>query len=99
MAMDKVNGCGACSGFFAWLRPPHHEFFIKECTLHDELYNLGGSAEDRRKADIRLFQDMVARSSTYFTGRKPSSHMRRDLLCYLSYYAVRAFGRSQFNYK
>ena len=102
MAMEKqskVNGCGACSGFFAWLRPPHHEFFVKECTLHDELYNLGGSAEDRHKADIRLFQDMVARSSAYFKGRKPSSQMWFVLLSYLYYLAVRAFGRSQFNYK
>ena len=42
---------------------------------------------------------MVARSSSYFKGRKPSSQLWFVLLSYLYYLAVRAFGRSQFNYK
>lgn len=98
MADNKTNGCGACSGFLAWIRPPHHRFFVKECTLHDELYNFGGSEDDRRKADIRLFQDMVRRSTDYFQGRKAGSQLWFITLAYLYYKAVRLFGGWQFNY-
>ena len=62
MTDNKVNGCGACSGWLKWIRPPHHEFFKTECALHDELYNMGGTEKDRQKADFSLFQDMVAHS-------------------------------------
>ena len=99
MATDnKTNGCGACSGWLRWIRPPHYEFFRTECTLHDELYNHGGSEEDRAKADFRLYQDMVRRSLDYFHGRKAGSQTWFIVLSYLYYLAVRAFGKRQFNY-
>lgn len=100
MATDnKVNGCGACSGFLGWLKPPHHEFFQHECALHDELYNMGGNEQDRLKADFALYQDMVAHSLDYFKGRKAGSQTWFVVLSYLYYKAVRLFGKSQFNYK
>lgn len=99
MTDNKTNGCGACSGFLRWLRPPHHEFFQQECLLHDELYNMGGTEADRRKADYSLFWDMVQRSCDYFKGRKAGSQTWFIILAYAYYKAVRIFGKSQFNYK
>ena len=100
MATDnKINGCGACSGFLRWLKPPHYEFFQKECVQHDVRYNIGGTEQDRQQADFVLFQDMVGRSIDYFKGRKAGSQTWFIVLSYLYYKAVRLFGKSQFNYK
>ncbi len=96
--MKKINGCGACSGWLSWIRPPHHRFFYKQCVLHDELYNVGGTEEDRKRADLRLFRDMIQHSVLYFEDRV-SSQMWFLLLAYCYYKAVRLFGRSQFNYR
>lgn len=93
------NGCGAMSGWLAWIKPPHHKFFRSACVLHDELYLLGGSEEDRKKADIRLYRDMVKHSLDHYDGRgKVRSQAWFLTLCYLYYIAVRLFGRGQFNY-
>jgi len=94
----KTNGCGACSGWLSWIRPPHHRFFYKQCVLHDELYNKGGTEEDRKRADMRLFNDMVRHSISYF-GDRISAQMWFLILAYLYYKAVRIFGHSQFNYR
>lgn len=86
-------------GWLSWIRPPHHEFFKAACVLHDELYLLGGSEADRKRADIRLYQDMVAHSVAYFKGRKVGAQVWFICLAYIYYKAVRWFGKSQFNYK
>lgn len=96
--MDKCNGCGAMSGWLSWVKPPHHQFFKAVCDRHDELYIKGDSKEDRLKADIRLFQDMVKHSITYFKGRKVASQMWFIFLSYLYYICVRMFGSNHFNY-
>ena len=57
-------------GWLSWIRPPHHEFFKTACVLHDELYLLGGNEDDRKRADVRLYQDMVRHSLDYFKGAK-----------------------------
>lgn len=85
-------------GWLSWIRPPHHQFFKTACILHDELYLLGGSEEDRLRADKRLFDDMVRHSLSYFKGRSVSSQWWYITLAYIYYRAVRAFGKGQFNY-
>lgn len=86
-------------GWLAWIKPPHHEFFKTACILHDELYLLGGSENDRKQADKRLYTDMVKHSIDYFSSRgKVSAQAWFLSLAYLYYLAVRIFGKGQFNY-
>lgn len=94
----NTNGCGAMSGLLRWFKPPHYKFFHTACILHDELYIIGGSEEDRKRADVRLFRDMVRHSVEYF-GDRVSAQMWFLVLSYLYYIAVRLFGKSQFNYR
>ena len=98
MDWKEVNGCGICMGWLGIIRPPHSVFFDTDCVLHDEMYNLGGSEEDRRKADNRLFGTMVEHSITYFKNR-PLSLWWFVTLAYLYYALVRLFGKKHFNYK
>lgn len=98
MSKQGDKGCGAMDGWLSWIRPPHHEFFKVACILHDELYLKGGSESDRKRADIRLYQDMVKHSQDYYRGRKVGSQAWFLLLAYIYYLAVRAFGKGQFNY-
>nr|DAJ37984.1 MAG TPA: phospholipase A2 [Caudoviricetes sp.] len=95
----KTNGCGAMGGIFKFLKPPHHEFFRGECEVHDMLYEIGGTREDRLKADIELFQSMVKRSTSYFRDRSVGSQMWFFILSYIYYIAVRAFAGRRFIYK
>lgn len=99
MDKSKCNGCGAMTGVWAWLKPPHHEFFRGQCELHDMLYEIGGSEAARLRADNKLFEDMVAHSVSYFKGRKVGAQVWFICLAYIYYKAVRWFGKSQFNYK
>lgn len=62
------------------------------------MYNLGGTETDRKKADKRLFDNMVKHSVEYFT-ESASSLWWFVTLSLLYYFAVRIFGRSSFNYK
>lgn len=81
-------------------KPPHHEFFRSACELYDVLYEHGGSEHDRKRADARLYQDMVKHSTEYFKDRlMVGSQAWFLMLAYLYYLAVRAFGRPNFNYK
>ena len=95
---NKSNGCGASRGLLKYVRPPHHHFFHSQCVLHDELYDLGGTEEDRRKADKRLFDDMVKHSIAYYTDRVVSQWWFITL-AFLYWMAVRWFGRRSFNYR
>jgi len=99
MSKKNEKACGAMDGWLSWLKPPHHEFFRTACILHDELYLLGGSEDDRKRADIRLYQDMVRHSLEYFRGRKVCSQAWFLTLAFGYYVAVRLFGKGQFNYK
>lgn len=88
------------TGWLAWIRPPHHEFFKNACILHDELYILGGTEYDRKRADVRLYQDMVKHSIHYFGARDKVFAQAWFLsLAFLYYIAVRLFGKGQYNYK
>lgn len=98
--MSKNNkGCGAMTGWLSWIKPPHYKFFHTACVLHDELYLVGGTEADRKRADERLYQDMVAHSIAYYKGKgRVGSQMWFLCLGYLYYIAVRLLGKSQFNY-
>jgi len=93
----QSNGCGACSGFWKWLKPPHKRFFVKECNAHDEAYNIGGSTNDRKQADKRLFFDMVYKSVDHYRDRKATSMWWFVTLAFGYYLAVRTFGKKRFN--
>ena len=70
MGLNDVNGCGACSGFWRWFKPPHYKFFEKECDLHDILYDIGGNYIDRKIADLKLLNDMLKNVNKYYYKRK-----------------------------
>lgn len=91
-----TNGCGACGGFWKWLKPPHHTFFKEECDTHDSAYNKGGTKADRKRADRRLFFDMVDQSVSHFKSRKTLSLWWFVSLALVYYYAVRCFGKNRF---
>lgn len=96
--MREVNGCGACSGFWKWFKPPHSNFFIEECNQHDIAYNIGGDEKDRKGADLSLFKGMTNSVTLYFHKRKPFSKIWFLTLCWCYYIGVRLFGYSSFNY-
>jgi len=95
----KVNGCGACSGFWKWLKPPHLNFFKEECNTHDILYDIGGDKYDRKLADFLLMVEMQKKTNNYFKNRKPISRAWYNIICYFYYLAVRIFGKKRFNYE
>ena len=71
--IQQYNGCGACSGFWKFFKPPHYKFFVDECNQHDIAYNIGGDEKDRKGADRKLFFDMVDKSVNYYRSRKTIS--------------------------
>lgn len=97
MGESERKGCGAARGLLKYLRPPHYRFFHTQCVLHDELYDLGGTEADRKKADKRLFDDMVRHSIEYFR-ESATSLWWFVTLSWLYWVAVRWFGRPSFNY-
>ena len=99
MGSNTVNGCGACSGFWKWFKPPHYKFFEKECDLHDILYDIGGNYIDRKIADLKLLNDMLKNVNKYYYKRKILSKVWFLFLCRLYYVGVRIFGFTQFNYE
>ena len=93
----STNGCGACEGFWKWLKPPHKNFFETECNVHDQAYEVGGSAADRKQADRKLFFDMIDKSVDYYRNRKTVSLWWFVTLALAYYGAVRLFGKPRFN--
>ena len=93
------NGCGACSGFWKWFRPPHYKFFKEECNRHDLAYDIGGNRIDRKIADLILYRDMIKLVKEYFYKRKPLSKLWYLILCKVYYIGVRLGGWLSFNYK
>lgn len=99
MGSNTVNGCGACSGFWKWFKPPHYKFFEEECNTHDRAYDLGGDYVDRYISDVILFRDMRKLVIKYFHNRKVISRMWFIFLCVLYYLGVRLVGSTNFNYE
>lgn len=100
MATSRLcNGCGAISGFWKWLKPPHRSFFIDECNAHDNAYSQGGTEADRKQADRNLFFAMVEKSVDYYKHRKTMSLWWFVTLALGYYAAVRLFGKQNFKYE
>ncbi len=95
----QTNGCGACEGFWKFFKPPHHNFFEKECNRHDEFYNIGGDFLDRFFADWILLKDMIDRVLQYFKGRKFISKVWFLIICIFYFIALRFLGWLNFKYK
>lgn len=85
--------CGACGGFWKFIKPPHRHFFTEECKAHDLAYESGGN---RKQADKKLFFDMVYKSVDYYRDRKATAMWWFVTLAFLYYLAVRIFGKSRF---
>lgn len=97
MKNKGVNGCGCGSGLLKYFKPPHHEFFKTVCNIHDTAYDVGGNEEDRKKADVWLFRNMIKKIITSdFSPLKISYFVFIALTYYIS---VRMFGKKYFNYK
>ena len=94
---DNTNGCGAMKGFWKFLKPPHRNFFRDECGKHDTAYEIGGTCEDKKKADRELFFNMVRRSVDHFENRKITSLWWFITISFLYYRALRIGGKGNFN--
>lgn len=94
MGLGLESRCGVCSGFWRWFKPPHYNFFKIPCQIHDYEYDLG---VDRKKADIRLFQNMVEEVLKYYKGRKVTSQYWLISLSFMYYIVVRVMGEKYFN--
>lgn len=88
-----------CSGKLSWL---HKKLFGREiactycCDEHDLAYYEGGTAQDRKLADIRL--RLCVQTAGNFSGwRGPPRRVWRFCLAWVMYGAVRAFGSRYFN--
>ena len=99
LTTDNTNGCGACRGFWKWLKPPHKNFFKQVCNQHDKAYEIGGSKQDRKRADKQLFFDMVYKSVDHFRDRKATAMWWFVTLAFLYYLALRIGGKGNFNKK
>lgn len=92
-----VNGCGCGSGILKYFKPPYARYFINCCNSHDAAYDIGGTEENRKHADVWLFWRMVGNINIrYFSPFKATWLVLISLLYYIS---VRLFGRKFFNYK
>ena len=85
------NGCGSKSSFV-----PVPEFiFHASCDKHDVLYIIGGTEEDRKKADKIFYKymmlDIVNEDSRF-------KRIYYSIWAYTYYKAVRVFGKKYFNY-
>ena len=60
----------------------------KACEFHDWEYWLGGTDEDKRKADVRLYENV-----------KRLGGANRWFHCYVMYAGVRLFARHPFQYR
>ena len=97
MGFNTVNGCGACSGFWRWFKPPHYKFFEKECSRHDLAYGIGTTKIDRLVADLILLQDMKVKSKVYYHRRKFISKCWFITLCYIYFIGLRLLGSLPIN--
>ncbi len=95
----QTNGCGACQGFWKFIKPPHRNFFKDECNIHDVEYEIGGNSYDRKLADINLKYNMKLKIYRYFYRRKIISRIWYLIIANIYFFFLRLFGFSNFNYK
>ena len=91
------NGCGCEKGFLRFVKPPLAKYFYVPCCLHDNAYDVGGTASKRKQSDQYLYIGMVQT-----VLKREQSPLKATLyigIALLYYVCVRAFGRFYFNYK
>lgn len=89
------NGCGCQKGVLKYIKPPYAKKFYLPCVLHDNDYDIGGSGEMRRKADLTLFLNMF---KVIQKESNPFAMVWFAHIALLYYVSVRIFGRFYFNY-
>jgi len=65
--LKELNGCGSKGG---WLNVPDW-IFTASCWHHDFNYWLGGTEEDRKKADWQFYQAMLYDASKAVWWKRP----------------------------
>lgn len=95
--MKEVNGCGCSTGLLKYFKPPYAEFFKLCCNAHDVAYDTGGSEENRRHADMWLFNTMITKACDCRFSCVKTTWLTCIALLY--YVSVRACGWKYFNYK
>ncbi len=90
---DRItNGCGSKGSF---IKPPLAAFFKASCDLHDLSYGIGGSEEDRIKADCGFLKAMLQDCERIENSIKRKYYMA---WAYLYFLAVRLEGWKYFDY-
>lgn len=85
--------CNGCGGKGGWVRPPALRSRVF-CDRHDVAYFAGGTEDDRRVADRRLYERIKQDASERPWWQQPTFRMQ----AWLYYRAVRLFGRRYFHY-
>lgn len=92
---SSVNGCGV--HVWRWyIAAPYARLFNNVCCLHDELYTVGGSKAERKKADRLLFKGMAKLALKQYGGR-PLKVWWLVSVTLFYYCMVRVFGQWYWN--
>ena len=94
----KGNGCGG-DNWLGKLIPDNLAGIdiYESCRIHDWLYEVGGSEEDKEKADIIFLHNMISEIDTNDTWYTNEDKALRMACVY--YKAVVKYGIEHFNYK
>ena len=87
-----------CSGRLSWVYSLAGRKISchRACVAHDFLYEWGGDAADRKRAD-RLLRLAAAGSGRFEGWRAPLRRRWRGARAWIMYAAVRLFGKSHWN--
>jgi hypothetical protein len=75
---------------------PSSHLFYDSANLHDRLYHIGRTESDRKNADKKFLEHMLATIKMNCAEFRTSWY---KISAYRNYYAVRWFGGKFFNYK
>ena len=86
MSRGEPNGCGPW-----WVpRKLKDEYFVQECTIHDEDYlDPKKNGRNREQADKFFYQQMLAKASTEVSYWQ---RQKRKAQAWFYYHVVRVFG-------
>ena len=90
----EVNYCGFGKSYF--IRPPYWALLNASCLKHDSAYSMGGTKEDRIKADIGFLWRMLEDINKLEDYNRKRKAVRIAILYYI---LVRMFGWISFNKK
>ena len=75
-------------------RPPYWALFNASCKIHDENYTVGGTKEDRLKADLGFFWRMLEDINRLDNYKSKKRAVRYAIAYYI---CVRTFGWLSFS--